>query len=45
MPPPLAGLPFFPIAGFEPLAVPLPALPIAMPLPALSLYTGNPITT
>lgn len=45
MPPPLAGLPFFPITGFEPLAVPLPALPIAMPLPALSLYTGNPITT
>jgi len=44
MPPPFTGLPFFAIAGFGPLAVPLPALPIA-PLPALSLYTGNPITT
>ena len=44
MPPPLAGLPFLAIAGFWPLAAPLPPLPIAMPLPALSLYTGNPIT-
>ena len=44
IPPSLAGLPFFAIAAFWPLAAPLPALPIAMPLPALSLYTGNPIT-